>query len=141
MKFENVDAWRKSRVLVREINVLTNKTRIFKDFGLSNQLQRASVSVMSNIAEGFERAGCPEKVQFYRIARASCGEVRSLLYVVEDTYPEYIQRARELRECSSESGRIISGLIRSTQKRMAFTTLKILIALSGIFIVSAFILL
>lgn len=129
MKFEDLEAWRKSRVLVGEIYNLTGNNRICKDFGLSNQLQRASVSIMSNIAEGFERAGCPEKVQFYRISRASGGEVRSLLYVVEDAYPAYSERAQELREQSAQVGQIISGLLRSTQKRMAFITINSLIAL------------
>ncbi|MDA3872477.1 MAG: four helix bundle protein, partial [Kiritimatiellae bacterium] len=134
--FEDLEAWRKSRALVGGVYSLTNKNCICKDFGLSNQLQRASVSIMSNIAEGFERAGCPEKVQFYRISRASCGEVRSLLYVVEDVYPEYSERAQGLREMSSEVGQVISGLIRSTQKRMAFITLNVLIALSIFFILT-----
>jgi four helix bundle protein len=71
--------------LVTEIYALTREASLAKDFGLRDQIQRAAVSVMTNIAEGFERTGGSEKLHFYNSARASCGEVRSLLYVVEDS--------------------------------------------------------
>src|ERR1035437_2081552 len=87
-KFEDLLAWQKSRELVRMIYQLTNEDAIRRDFGLCNQLQRAAVSIMTNIAEGFERVHVKEKSQFYNIARASCGEVRSLLYIVLDIHPE-----------------------------------------------------
>ena len=61
-----------------------------KDFGLRNQMQRAAVSIMSNIAEGFERGGNQEFVQFLYIAKGSCGELRSQLYVALDQ--EYVER-------------------------------------------------
>ncbi len=73
---------------------------------------------MSNIAEGFERAGKAEKLNFYNIARASCGEVRPLLYVIEDNYPNNQDKAIVLREDAEAVGRLISGLISSTRRRI-----------------------
>ena len=73
--------WQKSRELVKEIYTVT---RDLKDYGLKDQIQRASVSVMSNIAEGFERGTKDEFLAFLYIARGSCGEVRAQLYVCLD---------------------------------------------------------
>ena len=84
LKFEDLDAWGLARALVRETYQLTRRPGLDRDFGLSGQLQRAAVSIMSNIAEGFERKHKAEKSQAYNVARASCGEARSLLYVVGD---------------------------------------------------------
>lgn len=117
MRFEDLKAWQTARQLVSEVYSVVKHTDLARDFGLRDQLQRAAVSVMTNIAEGFERTGVPEKAQFYNIARASCGEVRSLLYVVEDTLPELAERVVELRRLSDDTGRLISGLVSSTQKR------------------------
>ena len=72
---------------------------------------------MSNIAEGFERLHVPEKLQFYNVARGSAAEVRSLLYVIEDNYPEHQARIGQLREETASAGKLISGLIESTQSR------------------------
>ena len=86
--FEDLEAWQQARQLVNEIYSLTRKnSSLSKDFGLTGQVQRAAVSIMSNVAEGFERTHLPEKIQFCNIARGSTGEVRSLLYVISDNYP------------------------------------------------------
>jgi four helix bundle protein len=88
MMFEDLEAWQQARQLVNEIYSLTREnSSLRKDFGLTGQVQRAAVSIMSNVAEGFERTHLPEKIQFYNIARGSTGEVRSLLYVISDNYP------------------------------------------------------
>ena len=83
-RFEDIDAWKMARILVMEIYRLTNSTHLAKDYGLSGQIQRASVSVMSNIAEGFERKTNKEFIQFLYIAKGSVGEVRSQLYTALD---------------------------------------------------------
>ena len=77
MMFEDLDAWQQARHLVNEICSLARENSSpSKDFGLTNQVQRAAVSIMSNVAGGFERTHLPEKIQFYNIARGSTGEVR-----------------------------------------------------------------
>jgi four helix bundle protein len=117
-KFEDLTAWLTARKTVDAIYDLTRSFELAKDFGLKDQLQRASVSVMTNIAEGFERVGVAEKLHFYNISRASCGEVRSLLYVVEDNYPNISDSLPPIRDLVNESGSLLSGLIGSTRKRI-----------------------
>lgn len=82
-KFEDLFVWQKSRELTRRVYDLT-RSKQWTDRSLADQIQRASVSVMSNIAEGFERGSKPEWIQFLYIARGSCGEVRSQLYAALD---------------------------------------------------------
>ncbi|MEK9138215.1 MAG: four helix bundle protein [Bacteroidota bacterium] len=118
MSFADLDAWKKARELVNTIYRISRETVLAKDFGLCSQMQRAAVSVMSNVAEGFERLHAAEKLQAYNIARASCGEVRSLLYVVEDNYPIHARTVGEARALVVEVGRLTSGLISSTRKRI-----------------------
>jgi len=73
--------WKFARALTRAIYQLTKDPKFSKDFGLRDQIQRAAVSILSNIAEGFERGGNQEFIQFLYVAKGSCGEVRSQLYV------------------------------------------------------------
>ncbi len=86
-----------------------------RDYGLSDQLRRAAVSVMNNIAEGWESHHVPEKVRFYSFARRSCGEVRSMRYVLIDNNFVNESEHQTLRECCNRSGQLITGLIRSIQ--------------------------
>jgi hypothetical protein len=72
---------------------------------------------MSNTAEGFERGHIREKLQFYNVARGSTAEVRSLLYVIEDNCPGCASTSVELREQTMQTGKLISGLIQSTERR------------------------
>jgi len=117
MTFEDLDGWQQARHLTKQIYSTTRADGIVKDFGLCSQIQRASVSAMSNLAEGFERQHVPEKLQFYNVAQASTAEVRSLTYVVEDNYPQLKTEALEIRQRAMDTGRLIGGLIRSTQSR------------------------
>jgi four helix bundle protein len=82
--FEDLEIWKDARALTRAIYQLTRDPKFSKNFGLRDQIQRATVSMMSNIAEGFERGGNQEFIQFLYVAKASCGEVRSQLYVALD---------------------------------------------------------
>ncbi len=132
MKFEDLEAWREARVVVKRVYDLTRNEGLKRDFGLCYQIQRSSVSVMTNIAEGFERAGGQEKLHFYNIARASGGETRSLLYVIEDNYPEYADQCVAIREETIQAGRKITGLISSFKKRQAFITISALLTLAAV---------
>jgi four helix bundle protein len=127
--FEDLEGWQQARQLTREVYTLTRQDKIARDFGLCGQIQRAAVSIMSNVAEGFERFHVQEKLQFYNVARGSSAEVRSLLYVVEDNYPALSTEALRLREKSVQTGKLLSGLIRSTESRKS----KIAMFLSPIF--------
>ena len=83
-RFEDIEAWKRARALTRKIYAVSRTGTFSRDFGLKDQIRRASVSSMSNIAEGFERDGTPEFIHFLTIAKASSGEVRSQLYVALD---------------------------------------------------------
>ena len=132
MKFEDLEAWQGSRAVVRRIYALTRNEGLKRDFGLCDQIQRSSISVMTNIAEGFERTGSQEKIHFYNIARASGGETRSLLYVIEDNYPEYADECVAIRKETIQAGRKITGLISSFKKRQAFITISALFTLAAV---------
>ena len=79
--FENLFIWQESRVLIRSIYKMMETCR---DFGFKDQIQRAAVSIMNNIAEGFESGSDAKYMNFLNISRGSCGEVRSMLYLCED---------------------------------------------------------
>lgn len=115
-RFEDIDAWKKSRKLTREIYEVTSEGDFSKDFGLRNQIERASVSIMSNIAEGFERGGNKEFVQFLFQAKASCAEVKSQLYVAKDTNYISDKSFKHLYELASEVSKLISGFISYLRK-------------------------
>jgi len=82
--FEDLEIWKESRRLAGEIYRVTKDPKFSKDFCLKDQIHRAVISIMSNIAEGFERGGNQEFIQFLYVAKGSCGEVRSQLYVALD---------------------------------------------------------
>ncbi len=84
-RFEDIEAWQEARKLVKMIYLLTNKDHFSKDFGMRDQIRRASVSVMANIAEGFDCDSNIEFARFLGIARRSAVEVQSLLYAGLDT--------------------------------------------------------
>jgi four helix bundle protein len=99
-RFEELLAWQKARLLTKEIYELSRGAPLSNDYGLIRQMQRAAVSVMSNIAEGFDRTGSGEFHRFLSIAKGSCGELRSQLYVAFDA--GYIDRA----PCKARSKRL-----------------------------------
>ena len=110
-RFEDILAWQKARVLTKDIYASTSVGRFARDFGLKDQIQRASVSTMSNIAEGFERGGDKEFRQFLSNSKGSCGEVKSQLYVALDQ--EYITPVAfdKLYATADEVGRLVFGFM------------------------------
>ncbi|MBU1160873.1 four helix bundle protein [Patescibacteria group bacterium] len=109
-KFEDIIAWQKAKELT--INIY-QQCKGYKDFGFVNQIQRASVSIMNNIAEGFERRGDKELKHFLFIAKGSCAEVRSMLYLA--LYFNYINREQfnKYYNLSVEISKILSGFIKT----------------------------
>ena len=110
-KFEDIMAWQKARLLTQQIYLCSKVGPFARDFGLRDQIQRASVSAMSNIAEGFERGGNKEFVQFLATSKGSCGEVKSHLYVALDQ--KYINQDGfdRLYADADEVGRLLGGFM------------------------------
>jgi len=115
--FEDLIAWQEARALCREVYMATARGPLLRDFGLRDQLRRAAVSIMSNVAEGFERLGVGEKIQFLNVARASCAEVKSLLYVCLDNGSLEAEVVASLQGRCVQISRLTSGLIRSARTR------------------------
>jgi len=109
-RFEDIIAWQKSKELTIQIYRLFKES---KDFGFKGQIQRASVSVMNNIAEGFERKGNKEFKQFLFIAKGSCGEVHSMLYLAKDLDKITEKDFRMFFNLSEGISKILSGLIKT----------------------------
>jgi len=107
--FENILTWQKAKILTVKIYTLLSSN---KDYGFKDQIQRASVSIMNNIAEGYERKGNKQLIQYLYIAKGSCAEVRSLLilglelgYITKQQYNECIA-------ISLEVSKMLSGFIK-----------------------------
>ncbi len=111
-RFEELRAWKKARELVQAVYRITSVGTFSGDFGLRNQIRRAAVSVMSNIAEGFERGGDQEFKQFLAMAKGSAGEVRSQLYAASDAGHLTWEEFHELKKLALEATRLIAGLMR-----------------------------
>ena len=112
-QFEDLLCWQRARELTREIYRETFKNLKFKaDQGLCNQIQRASVSVMSNIAEGFERGTRQEFLNYLYIAKGSSGEVRAQLYVALDVGYLNIGTFKYLNNLASECSKLIASFIK-----------------------------
>jgi len=115
-KFEDLESWKKARQLTNAVYEATATGSFARDFGLKDQIRRASISILSNIAEGFERGGDREFLQFLAMAKGSCGEVRAQLYVAIDQ--GYLSRPlfERLSNNAAEIGRLISGLMKYLSK-------------------------
>jgi four helix bundle protein len=109
--FEDLNVWKQAWQLTQEVYRLTKTEKFLKDFGLRDQIPRAAISVMSNIAEGFERGGNQEFVQFLYVAKASCGEVRSQLYVALDQGYSTANDSEKLLQLFRRLSGMISNLI------------------------------
>jgi four helix bundle protein len=111
-RFEDLQVWQVARELVRKIYLCTKSGNFVKDLGLRTQLQRAAVSIMSNIAEGFERAGNKEFAHFLYLAKGSAGEVRSQLYIALDLGYLDQETFTRLNEAALSISKQLSGFIK-----------------------------
>lgn len=115
-RFEDIEAWKLARESTKLTYEISSIGDFGRDFGLKDQIRRSSVSIMSNIAEGFERDGDKEFVQFLAVAKGSCGEARSQLYVALDQ--GYINQEQFDKAYTSlnETGKRIGGFMKYLQQ-------------------------
>lgn len=116
-RFEDLVAWQKARTLTKQVYAATRQVAFKRDYGLTGQIQRASVSIMSNVAEGFERGKRGEFHQFLSIAKGSCAETRSLLYVALDC--NYIDQNEfdDIMPLAQEEARVLGGLRAAVERQ------------------------
>lgn len=119
-KFEDLIAWQEARTLVKMIYKITADGALAKDFGMRDQIQRASVSVMTNIAEGFDCESTTEFARFLGIARRSAVEVQSLLYAAldveyinQDVFKPYYEQAKK---CKGLIGGLKQGILKNPRR-------------------------
>ena len=119
IRFEEIEAWQTARELTKLIYMLTDDGKFARDFGLKDQIRRASVSIMSNIAEGFESQTQAQFIRYLGIAKASAGEVRSQLYVTRDleyiTQEQFTKAFAMAEKASRQTARFISYLETHSQ--------------------------
>ena len=116
-RFEDIRAWQEARGLVKEIYQITRQGDFARDFGLKDQIQRASVSVMTNIAEGFDDDSKAEFARFLGYSRRSAVEVQSLLYAALDI--GYIDQVKfdELYQQAEKTKALVGGFRHSLRRR------------------------
>ena len=112
-RFEDLLAWKKSRELTK---LVYKEFKSCKDHGFTDQIQRASVSVMSNIAEGFERGTKDSFVNYLHIAKGSCGEVRAQLFVALDVGYLNSETFKNLKSLAEEVSRLLSSFIKRVKQ-------------------------
>ena len=120
-KFEELPVWQDSRRVVNAIyNLLGSNEKLRRDFSLCDQLKRAGCSIMLNIAEGFERNSNKEFGYFLNVAKGSAGEVRSILYIIEDQMKsknsELIQLRYEVEQISIQLSNFRSFILKAPTK-------------------------
>jgi len=114
-RFEDIPVWKAARALVKEIYNATRQPKFSRDSGLCDQIQRAAVSITSNIAEGHERGTTPDLIQFLFYAKGSCGEVRSQIYNAQDAGYLSHEHAEKLQNSAADISRQIHAWITSMQ--------------------------
>ena len=111
-RFEDIEAWKAARELSKAVYGVSSKGAFARDFALRDQIRSAVVSVMSNIAEGYERDGNREFCQFLSIAKGSAGEVRSQLYIALDAGYIDEEEFRRLSSLAIDVSRLLRGFMR-----------------------------
>src|SRR6266545_8279920 len=114
-RFEDIEAWKRGRELRKAIYLHSKRGEFARDFALRDQIRRAAQSVTSNIAEGFERGGNREFIQFLSDAKGSCGEVRDQLYTELDENYMTQQQFNELYDLTLQISKLISGFMKYLQ--------------------------
>ena len=110
-RFEDIEAWQKARELTKEVYACSGTGKFAKDYGLRDQIRRAAVSIMSNIAEGFERSGSAEFSQFLSIAKGSAGEVEAQLYIALDQGYINNKQFESIKAMTLSTKRLIAGFM------------------------------
>ena len=111
-RFEGLEAWTQARELSNAIYQSTREGEFARDFGLRDQIRRSAVSIVSNIAEGFERSGDSEFGQFLYVAKGSCGELRTQLYLAKDQGYLSDEAFQILFNQAVMVSQLVSGLIK-----------------------------
>ncbi len=123
-RFEDIESWQLARVFCQWLFGLMESSPLINDFALKNQIDRSSGSIMDNIAEGFERNGNREFIQYLSTAKASCGEVRSQLYRIFDRkyvgQDEFEKKREELEIISKKISGLMYYLKQAEQKGWKF---------------------
>ena len=115
-KFEDIESWKRARKLANQIYQVTGAGMFARDFRLRDQIRRAAVSILSNIAEGFERGGDKEFLQFLSVAKGSCGEARAQLYIALDRAHISQVQFETLASAAGDVSQLISGLMKYLRK-------------------------
>ena len=116
-KFEEIEAWKEARNLNRIIYQISKRDPFKTDFGLTSQVQRASISVMANIAEGFDRQSNKEFIQYLYIASSSASEIQSHLYVALDLAYITEEEFKNLYEQTNKIKKLINGFIAYLKRK------------------------
>jgi four helix bundle protein len=111
-RFEDIEAWKKARELTKKIYEITTQGNLARDYTLKDQLRRAAISIMANIAEGFEREGNKEFKQFLAMAKGSVGEVKAQLYVALDASLIDSVSFTSVMALADETARLIAGFLK-----------------------------
>ena len=115
VSFQQLEVWQEAHKLVLKVYELTKQFPDEEKYGLVSQMRRAAVSVPANIVEGFKRRGIQDKIRFYNTAEGSLEELKYFFILSKDL--NYISNNDELLSQSQTVGRLLNGLITSTQRR------------------------
>ena len=121
-RFEDLVAWQLAREVTKLVYTVTREGAFSRDFALVDQIRRAAVSVMSNIVEGFERESEPDRLRFYSMAKGSCAELRSQLYIALDAGYVSDTDFTMIRTKAEEVARVLGGLRSSISRSVRAAT-------------------